>query len=512
MIASFLGTNAFAVTGDRTVEFSPGVRVLADCGADGARYGTVAAALYAADADRTTVTLALDTGGLTAALAAVLHGNDVPASLANHGHTGPADGGAVAHGALAGVGTNSHAAIDAFLASKAVASGLASLDAASRVVQDPANAAATPAATKIVVSDAAGTVDAWVSDATTGGKGKVRLATVAETQAGACADKAVTPAGLAGAAKGLIAADTTLHVATTGNDATGDGSPNASFASISRALASIRNKLIASGVTVTIQVADGTYTISSTIVIDHPDADKIQIIGNTSAETVVAIAAIDTSARTITVAGDYTSSIQVGDILGLTGSSTNGLNGAYVVSDVSYSGGNTVITCSAETFASATAGGGSIVIKPCNRAVIKYQGQDYIFIFNIKRSLISIQGFRIENENDIAIGVTVTSNASAAIYNCIFIRGGRGMLVQYGANCEICGVIFKYSYYTGILSHSHGLAYLTGVNVLDSCSVAIMASMTHVYAPQNSCLLRNNMTDFSPAANMIGNNNAIIAY
>lgn len=401
MIASFLGTNAFAVAGDRTAEFSPGVRVLADCGADGARYGTVAAALYAADADRTTVTLALDTGGLTAAVAAVLHGNDVPASLANHGHTGPADGGAVAHGALAGVGTNSHAAIDAFLASKAVASGLASLDAASRVVQDPANAAATPAATKIVVSDAAGTVDAWVSDATTGGKGKVRLATVAETQAGACADKAVTPAGLAGAAKGLLAADTTLHVATTGNDATGDGSPNAPFASISRALASIRNKLIASGVTVTIQVADGTYAISSTITINHPDADKIQIIGNTSAETVVAIAAIDTTARTITVAGDYTSSIQVGDILGLTGSSTSGLNGAYVVSDVSYSGGNTVLTCSAETIASDIIGSGSIFIMPRNR--VKLVLASSMVGFSIKRQFGGLSGFRIDGPGLIGI-------------------------------------------------------------------------------------------------------------
>jgi len=108
------------------------------------------------------VTLALDSGSLTSQLSGVLHGNDVPSSLANHGHTGQADGGQVAHTALSGVGTTTHTMLDAFVASKAATSGLASLDASGLVVQNPANATATPTAGAIPVADANAKLDSWV--------------------------------------------------------------------------------------------------------------------------------------------------------------------------------------------------------------------------------------------------------------------------------------------------------------------------------------------------------------
>lgn len=203
MQASFGSAVVFTVAGDRTAEFAAGVRVLADCGADGARYATVAAAAYATDTGLTLVTVSPDGAGLTANLASVLHGNDVPASLANHGHMGQADGGAVAHGALSGAGTNSHAALDAFLASKGAASGLAALDDASLVVQNPANATATSGAGKIPLADAGGKLDSWLTEATTSAKGKVQLATASETVAGDLATKAVTPSGLAASATAL---------------------------------------------------------------------------------------------------------------------------------------------------------------------------------------------------------------------------------------------------------------------------------------------------------------------
>lgn len=48
-------------------------------------------------------------------------------------------------------------------ARKGAASGYASLDAGSLVVQNPANATATPTASKIAIADTAGTLDSWVS-------------------------------------------------------------------------------------------------------------------------------------------------------------------------------------------------------------------------------------------------------------------------------------------------------------------------------------------------------------
>lgn len=77
--ATYLSSLSFTVPGDLGAEFAPGVRVLADCGADGLRLGTVTGATAANGA--TTVTLALDAGELTANLAGIWHGNDVPDSL-----------------------------------------------------------------------------------------------------------------------------------------------------------------------------------------------------------------------------------------------------------------------------------------------------------------------------------------------------------------------------------------------------------------------------------------------
>jgi len=71
--------------------------------------------------------------------------------------------GGIPHGQIADIGTNAHSAIDSFIGSKAQASGLASLDGSSKVVQNPANATATPTASKIPIADGAGKLDSgWL--------------------------------------------------------------------------------------------------------------------------------------------------------------------------------------------------------------------------------------------------------------------------------------------------------------------------------------------------------------
>lgn len=89
-------------------------------------------------------------------------------SISAHTHTG-ADGTAqISHNSITGTGTNSHSTIDSFIGSKAQANGLASLDSSSLVVQNPANATATPTASKILIADGSGKIaDGWLNSTIT---------------------------------------------------------------------------------------------------------------------------------------------------------------------------------------------------------------------------------------------------------------------------------------------------------------------------------------------------------
>ena len=84
------------------------------------------------------------------------------------------------------------------VANKGAANGYASLDASQKVVQDPVNATPTPTPNKIVVADWSGKADGWISNASDTVAGKVELATIAETNLGTDATRALTPDGLAG--------------------------------------------------------------------------------------------------------------------------------------------------------------------------------------------------------------------------------------------------------------------------------------------------------------------------
>jgi hypothetical protein len=128
-----------------------------------------------------------DAEGDPAGIGATADGTSANAARRDHVHAGD-------HVNLANKGTNTHAQLDTFVSSKAAASGLASLDAGSKVVQDPTNATATPTASKIVIADGGGKVDGWITAATDAAAGKVELATDAETITGTDTARAVTPA------------------------------------------------------------------------------------------------------------------------------------------------------------------------------------------------------------------------------------------------------------------------------------------------------------------------------
>jgi len=80
----------------------------------------------------------------------------------SHDHLG-GDGGTIAHSSISGSGINTHTQIDTFINSKGIAGGLASLTSGSLVEQNPANATATPTASKIPIADANGFLNSWIN-------------------------------------------------------------------------------------------------------------------------------------------------------------------------------------------------------------------------------------------------------------------------------------------------------------------------------------------------------------
>ena len=118
--------------------------------------------------------------------------------------------------------------------------------------------------------------------------------------------------------------DLTLCLSTSGNDVTGDGSPTAPWATIARALRFLRDRWIATDATVTIQLADGLYTMTAPVEINHPCGSRIAIVGqNTYAKTMSSVAGYSGSsgAWSLTVVLNNVSNITVGDYVLITGAS-----------------------------------------------------------------------------------------------------------------------------------------------------------------------------------------------
>jgi hypothetical protein len=79
------------------------------------------------------------------------------------------------------------------------------------------------------------------------------------------------------------------------------------YSTVAAAFASLAGKRINPDATVTIKVADGTYTLTSGLVLNHPDGDRIRLIGNqtTPASCVITVSGVPTF-DALTVSNGYT--------------------------------------------------------------------------------------------------------------------------------------------------------------------------------------------------------------
>jgi len=190
------------------------------------------------------------------------------------------------------------------------------------------------------------------------------------------------------------------------------------YSTIQAALDSIRDAFIPSNVTVTIQVASGTYTHTSPIVIQHPCGSQIQIIGATPVTTTLTgVGTITGSAGnwSVPLQVESASGIAVGDYVIVKGTTGTGdhfaLRGVWEVTGVA---GNTVTvknTHRKSSFPTFTVSGGTVVAL---KTILKFNGCSGIVAYDSCLGYlnnVAIVGNLSSNTRGIAAGKTIETQA-----------------------------------------------------------------------------------------------------
>jgi hypothetical protein len=171
----------------------------------------------------------------------------------------------------------------------------------------------------------------------------------------------------------IITTDTTIYVATTGSDTTGDGTSSFPFLTIGKALEYLNDFSISGNALVIIDVEDGTYTaITSPIEITHPDGCRIYIRGNTSTPANVVIQTTGVNAFNIRDGIN----LNLIDGLTLTNSSLSSVGIAISYGSYAEIGSNMVIDNFADGINVSNSSGariGSCTITDCTDGIIALQ-------------------------------------------------------------------------------------------------------------------------------------------
>lgn len=124
-----------------------------------------------------------------------------------------------------------------------------------------------------------------------------------------------------GLISGFIASSVTLNVP-------------AQYATIQSAFTYLATQRIVNGATVTIKVADGTYNLASSINLNHPDGEYIQLIGNTTTPTnCIILGSNPPTFDAITCTNGYTFGLLNGFYINLTAKATLANNFTGVLAD-----------------------------------------------------------------------------------------------------------------------------------------------------------------------------------
>lgn len=335
-------------------------------------------------------------------------------------------------------------------------------------------------------------------------------------------------------AKGKINADTTYYIATTGNDTTGDGSSGNPWATIAKAINYLQSYLIDGANTVKISVADGTYTATSAILLNHLTGLQIKIAGqNTYQKTVNSVQSSSggSGAWSIVLNMNSVENIAVNDYITIHGCAGGTyptyLDGCHKVTNVDAV--NTRITVlTAHINASAPSGAVTTTYAYVLKTILQFNGCDGfqltqacafggidklaiignatastsgIWAYN-KSALMVSMGSKELGISNFAYGLMASNNA--LIY-APYISVSKTTWAMFAFPL---GIIFvNYANITGNSIGTVGMqqAYIVGAFAIISGNTTGCYASAYAYTNMQSATFTGNGTDCNPTANTQGN-------
>jgi len=262
--------------------------------------------------------------------------------------------------------------------------------------------------------------------------------------------------------RSIIEENTTLYVSTSGNDITGDGSLSNPWKTPHRALEWLSDKFIKTNKTVTIKCLDGIYSISETLIPQHPCGHLITLSGETVLEKT--LNSIQSSSGS---SGDYSIVLNLNNV-------TDIETDNYIIIPYNVSGGtNTTYACGCHKITNVDSANNRITIKSTHRKGAPsgaVSGTVKIFktVFDCSVEFINIRrqcAFNIEN-------FVIKKESTGG--------GDRGINVKYGGYLRASNSI-------GISGFAVG-ATIYGTGVLKDCAISSSTDYSGVELYNNAKL------------------------
>ncbi len=310
-----------------------------------------------------------------------------------------------------------------------------------------------------------------------------------------------------------ITTATTLYVAPTGSDTTGDGSSGNPWATVAKALSYLTDKWLAAEIT--ISIGAGTYALSAPVTVNHPHSAKVTIQGATMAATTLS-GSISVSGSSGAYSIDITvadaSGISVGDYIGFYNLS-GGTNPEYLYGchEVTGKAGNVLTIASKLYGATAPAGAISGDVKAWKTKFTLSSGTA-IDVFTPLKMLADI--VIVGPGVSAGTGITLRPNVSVVDLRRIGMSGlyyglypglnSSGLTTTSSYPCAISNCAY------GIFSYG-GKLQLINVRATGCTQVAITANYSGSIFLASGYAFANGVTNYSPALNTVGNANSYIS-